>query len=732
MKVSFRVPMRTFLATLSLVTATGLAGIASAQDMAVVQENVDKVSSAGGRAQLDRQLAATGKVRVIVTLSLNRRFRPGGHLPPELAATQRADISGRQSDLLQSVGGNGVEHVRRFQEVPQMALTVNAAALDKLAASPLVESIAEDAISRRMLDLSVPRIGSPTLGAQNLKGTGKAVAVLDTGVDKNHSMLLGSVVSEACYSNAGTVGVLAGSGYTSQTACPGGFVVSTAANSAMPYGGTCPAGECDHGTHVAGIAAGRNNGLFSGVAPAANVIAIQVFTVFNDTGAGYCGGFGFSCVLSYTSDQMAGLERVAALRNTFSIASVNMSLGGGSNTTNCDSDPRKPIIDTLRSHGIATVISSGNNGFTNSMGAPGCISSAISVGATTDAETVASYSNSVSFLNLLAPGSSINSAIPGNLYDSWNGTSMAAPHVAGAFALLKQARPNASVTEMLTALASTGVPITDSKNGLTKPRIQVNTAASSLPFSSGGRATLGLFLNGLWYLDANGNKVWNGNPTDMLNSFGIAGDVGVVGDWNGNGKTKIGVFRAGKWYLDYNGNGVWDGPVIDRLYSFGIAGDVPVVGVWTAGGPSKVGVFRAGKWYLDHNGNGAWDGTVVDRLFSFGIAGDVPVTGDWSGNGVSKIGVFRSGAWYLDQNGNGAWNGTGGLTADVRYSFGIAGDVPVVGDWNGNGADNIGVYRAGSWYLDYSGTGAWEGRIADQFVGFGVSVHKPLVGKLWR
>ena len=92
----------------------------------------------------------------------------------------------------------------------------------------------------------------------------------------------------------------------------------------------------------------------------------------------------------------------------------------------------------------------------------------------------------------------------------------------------------------------------------------------------------------------------------------------------------------------------------------------------------KIGIFRNGTWYLDANGNDTWDASV-DAAISFGMAGDIPVVGDWNGSGTTKIGVFRNGMWYLDIVGNGTW--TPGV--DAAMSFGMAGDIPVVGDWNG-------------------------------------------------
>jgi len=137
---------------------------------------------------------------------------------------------------------------------------------------------------------------------------------------------------------------------------------------------------------------------------------------------------------------------------------------------------------------------------------------------------------------------------------------------------------------------------------------------------------IGVFRNGQWYLDANGNGAWDAG-TDTLTTFGLPGDIPVTGDWNGTGTTKIGVFRNGVWYLDTNGNGVWDAGT-DTFTTFGLPGDVPVTGDWTATGTTKIGVFRNGEWYMDANGNGVWD-AGTDTLTTFGLAGDQPITGAW-------------------------------------------------------------------------------------------------------
>ena len=238
---------------------------------------------------------------------------------------------------------------------------------------------------------------------------------------------------------------------------------------------------------------------------------------------------------------------------------------------------------------------------------------------------------------------------------------------------------------------------------------------------------------GMWFLDRSGNGSWNDCVTDKCINFGIQEDIPVTGDWNGDGATKIGVFRPsiGWWFLDYNGNGQWDGCTTDRCYNFGISDDTPVTGDWDGDGATEIGVFRPsiGWWFLDYNGDGTWSGCSADRCYNLGISEDRPVTGDWNGDGKTEIGVFRPsiGWWFVDVNGNGTWNG---CSIDGCYNFGIAEDLPVTGDWNGDGFAEIGVFRSstGWWFLDYNGNDTWNDCTTDRCYQFGISVDTPVTG----
>lgn len=494
-------------------------------------------------AGLLTRAAREGRVRVIV--GVEAAFKPEGTLTGARSVEgQRRGIAVAQKMLMRKADTLNARAVEAFDNIPFLAMEVDSAGLRALAADSSVISITADKISRPSLAQSVPLIGGGQAYAAGATGLGQTIAILDTGVAKTHPFLRATsttskVKSEACYSTNDAV-----NGYSSL--CPGGVSASTASGSGV----NCSASiaGCDHGTHVAGIASGKTS-TFTGVAKDANLIAVQVFTKITTSSGTFIG--------AADSDIIKGLQRVYALRSTYKIASVNMSLGGGRYSTpaQCDADnaAMKAAIDNLRAAGIATVVASGNESYTDSIASPGCISSAISVGSTTKSDAISSFSNGHTTLHLLAPGGDatssggIYSSVPGNGYARMSGTSMAAPHVAGAWALMRQKAPSATVPQVLAALQTTGKAIADARSGATagvKRRIQVNTALNYLSSAcnnyepDGNTASsareFGVGTAQLHSFCASGDQDWSkfrvtgGSAQYRIETFGLASGVDTI------------------------------------------------------------------------------------------------------------------------------------------------------------------------------------------------------------
>ena len=420
--------------------------------------------------------AAAGTVSVIVEI--------GGMAPtPEhqlshssAVAGQRLNIRQGQADVRRALRGLAHRVRHEYASMPYMVIEVSPDALRVLGAMRgIVTRIEEDIDLHPLLVESVPLVQAPTAWAAGGDGQGTVIAVIDTGVDRNHPFLHGKVVEEACY-------VRGADGAGGAGECPNGLDSQLGLGSAQP----CP--SCTHGTHVAGIAAGNGgppaNVAFSGVAPGARLMAIRISSAAGPASA---------------SDVLAGLERVYLLRHTYNFAAVNMSLGvpGFGRVTTCDDllPAMTTIIQNLKAAGIATVIASGNDGFANAVSFPACIGAAVSVASSDDGssgvmlDTVSYFSNVAPFVSLLAPGQWITSSVlPGGDYGAGRGTSMAAPHVAAALAIMKQVAPAGSVTQFVDALRSTGVATVDAPSierpdaqGTTVPRIRIADALAALP-----------------------------------------------------------------------------------------------------------------------------------------------------------------------------------------------------------------------------------------------------------
>jgi hypothetical protein len=153
----------------------------------------------------------------------------------------------------------------------------------------------------------------------------------------------------------------------------------------------------------------------------------------------------------------------------------------------------------------------------------------------------------------------------------------------------------------------------------------------------------------------------------------------------------------------------------------------PVYNFGDQRGLGRAGLYKNGLWILDIDGSHQFDaadpGSRASVAFG-GLPGDLPVLGDWNGDGRRKVGIYRHGVWMLD------WDGDGRFTsADRVFIFGgLPGDLPVVGDWTGDGHAKIGVYRSGAWILDLNGNGIFEPGLDSVLYFGGLPIDIPVVG----
>ncbi len=379
-----------------------------------------------------------------------------------------SEQAGKNSTLANRLSSASLRPVQTYENFPLAALEINADGLQALEQDPAILGIEEDIPHAPALSESTTLIGAETAWNLGYTGDGQTVAILDSGTHLGHDFVNTNIVAEACYSKT-----VAG---TSTSLCPGGVDSKTGANASAACDAGTLGSACNHGTGVTGVAAGKDPGSagFDGVAKDASVIAINVFSNHNGD------------VLAWSSDYVAGLDYVYSLRNTYDIAAANLSLGGGQYNSPCDADrpSTKTAVDQLKAAGIAVIASSGNDGYTGSIGAPACISSVVAVGATTKQDAISGFSNHDELVDVLAPGSAITTAwASNNGYSSVNGTSFSAPMVTGVWALMREADPNSSVDVLLTALKDTGVGITGRSGIAAIPRVQVDAAIADLDCS---------------------------------------------------------------------------------------------------------------------------------------------------------------------------------------------------------------------------------------------------------
>ncbi|MEN0654171.1 MULTISPECIES: S8 family peptidase [Hyphobacterium] len=432
------------------------------------------------------QLGRGGRTRVIVQFEHDRTAFDG-LLPNEAErAVMRQIQQEREAVFSRVFGVNSLtlatgeqpRLARTYDFTPAALMFLTRAEIEALASDSGVDRIETDRLERALLDGSVAEIGANLLHQAGIDGTGATIAVLDTGIDYDHPAFAGRISASACFSS--TVAEDA-----SLSACAGAVASDTTTPRAASYcyDSEIPLAECYHGTHVASIAAGASaEGYpYSGVAPGANLVPVQVFSEFG--GNPEICGTQTRCALSYVSDQIAALEWIYANRETLGVNVINMSLGGALEPGSCNSDPRTGIIYQLKVAHIATVVAAGNDGDRGRMTTPACITHTVSVAARGINGQVAQFSNVSVLTRVAAPGENISAAGPSSTsppVTTQSGTSMAAPHVAGAFAIAHSLFPNLSPDQLLLPMIETGTPLVWRTNHAPVPSIRLDLTIAAL------------------------------------------------------------------------------------------------------------------------------------------------------------------------------------------------------------------------------------------------------------
>ena len=301
---------------------------------------------------------------------------------------------------------------------------INKAGLEKLQSNPAVKSIDVDEKVYVFLNDSAQLINATSVWSKqvngfNLTGLGQTVCILDTGINYSHAALANVYV--------------------------GGF--DFISNDTDPYD------DQGHGTIMAGIIASQDS-VYRGIAYGAKVAAVKVLDA---SGSGY------------SSDVIAGIDWCSSNSVALNISVISMSLGNDCRFSTCYSsycDANQTLfassINNAVSKKISVFAASGNEGMSK-ISTPSCIQNVTSVGATTKADAIASYTNTAPILDLLAPGSSIASTCMAGGFCISSGTSMATPHAAAVAAIIYQYEKlnniNATQKEVENLLKRTSVSV---------------------------------------------------------------------------------------------------------------------------------------------------------------------------------------------------------------------------------------------------------------------------------
>lgn len=429
------------------------------------------VTTAGPATRLDTGAAA----------ALMAQARQDRHLnvlveivsPPPLEESS-GDISetlaDRQGRILREVLGDArsISQAHAYEDLPVLAMEVSPAQFRRLLRHGDVLRVQEDVPLKPSLSTSTKQINAPKLWNKGLSGSPWTIGVIDTGFKVKHPMLKSRVIDEACFATNNNR-------YESQ--CRNNQTNDTGPGAAKNCRKSIPSKKnCGHGTHVASIAAGSFKKR-RGVAPGANLAVIKILSKDRQTGE-YWG---------LSSDALKALNHLYTNRNSLRLAAVNMSFGYDHYQANCDNVliGYRQLISRFKTASIAVVAASGNDSDSYVASAPACMVDVIAAGAVTKKDILTDFSNHSYMIDLLAPGNRISAAWPEKAaYRRQSGTSQAAPHVAGAFALLKSAHGKQPLHRLLTGLYCSGKLVSKREDAedsiVARPRINLHKANSFL------------------------------------------------------------------------------------------------------------------------------------------------------------------------------------------------------------------------------------------------------------
>jgi hypothetical protein len=658
-------------------------GSISAADASAASKAVDlrAVKPSAAKIAALRKLVPKN-ARLDVQVVLRAKWDSPSNLGPKAEKDQRYAVARLGTRAVKDIPKGHGKLLRAFEGLPAFSVSVDRAGLDALLASDevaVVQPVRVDPVGDFSSGVAQASAVVNRLGAD---GAGWTVAILDTGVDHTHPVFAGRITDGACF--------------RSDLRCANGKAQMYGLGAGRPC--TFHA-SCDHGTHVAGIAAGRDPDVGDGVAPGAKILPIATGIKRAD------GTPGFN-----SNDVIDALNFIAGrAEHGEKIAAVNMSYGGGENKAECTDAATQVAIKRVRDAGVALVAITQNQGYLDAMAHPACLPGMIRVGATDTDDKVTGFSNAAYFMHLWAPGQDVMAAVPGGKDGAKSGTSMAAPQVTGTIAVLKQLAPSLTVDQELDILQASGKSIKDTRTGgtATARRLDVYEAVrllyarklvtgrmnSSAVISHDSDFDLDHRKDELVWRPSNGT--WYGflskTNTDMAPvTFGGLGDIPVPGDYDGDGVTDVGVWRAGTWFWKRSSDGAYGPPT-----PLGEAGDIVVPADYDGDKTTDLAVYRGGTWITRLSSNGQ---TGAPR--AFGGPTDVPVPGDYDGDGRDDMAVFRpaNGTWYWIRSSDGAYG--------APMPFGGKTDIPVPGRWDADASTDPGVKRyGGGWYSRGSLTG---------------------------